>query len=71
MKFLFQAKSSSGEVVKGKIDATNTEAATLLLQEKGFVPLKIELESATPNLVKEIQHLWEGVNLRELSVFFR
>ncbi|MDD5397319.1 MAG: type II secretion system F family protein [Candidatus Moranbacteria bacterium] len=71
MKFLFQAKSSSGEVVKGKIDATNTEAATLLLQEKGFVPLKIELESATPNLMKEIQHLWEGVSLRELSVFFR
>lgn len=71
MKFLFQAKSPSGTVVKGRMEATSSESAVAILQEKGFIPLKIEKQQDVPNFVKDIQHTWEGVNLRELSVFFR
>jgi type IV pilus assembly protein PilC len=71
MKFLFEAKNSSGEIVKGRMDAINSDAAVAMLQEKGFVPLKIEKQEDVSAVVKDLQHLWEGVNLRELSVFFR
>ena len=71
MNFSFQAKSSSGEIINGRIDATNTEAAVALLQGKGFVPLKIEKEVEISGVMKDLHHIWEGVNLRELSVFYR
>jgi len=71
MKFLFQAKNSSGEIVNGKLDATSNESAISMLQEKGYTPLKIEKQEDVSALMKDISHLWEGVNLRELSVFFR
>lgn len=56
---------------EGSIDATNSEAAVQLLQEKGFVPIFVEKEKEVSGVVKDLQHIWEGVNLRELSVFFR
>ncbi|EKE19319.1 MAG: pilin biogenesis protein [uncultured bacterium] len=71
MKFLFQAKSPSGEIVNGKMDAADRDGAIAILQEKKFVPLKLEREKDSPAFMKDLQHLWEGVSLRELSVFFR
>jgi len=71
MKFSFQAKNSSGEVITGRIDATNSNAAVAMLQEKGYIPLKIEKQDDVSNTIKDFQRLWEGVSLRELSVFFR
>jgi type IV pilus assembly protein PilC len=71
MKFLFQAKSASGEIIKGKMEAQNSANAAALLQEKGYVPLKIQREQDVSAIMKDFQRLWEGVSLRELSVFFR
>ncbi|NTU50626.1 MAG: type II secretion system F family protein [Desulfobulbaceae bacterium] len=71
MKFLFQAKSMSGEVVTGKVDATNSNAAVAMLQEKGYVVLKVEKQEDVATIIKDMQRLWEGVSMRELSVFFR
>jgi type II secretory pathway component PulF len=71
MKFLFQAKNSAGEIVNGKIDATNNEAAVAMLQEKKYVILTLEKEKEVSAIMKDIQHLWEGVNLKELSIFYR
>src|SRR6266567_417043 len=71
MKYTFQAKSSTGEVVNGKIDAVSNEAAVAMLQSKGYLPLKVEKEKETSETFKDLKHLWEGVSLRELSVFYR
>ena len=71
MKFSYQAKNLSGDVQKGSIEANNSDAAVAMLQERGLLPLTIEREKETPEIVKELMHLWNGVNLRELSIFFR
>ncbi|EKE19518.1 MAG: pilin biogenesis protein [uncultured bacterium] len=71
MKFSFQAKNSNGEVVTGRIDAVSTESAIRMLQEKNLIPLKVEKKQENSELIKEIQHLWDGVNAKELSVFYR
>lgn len=71
MKFSFRAKNSNGEVREGKIDAINSDTAISILQEKGLTPLMVEQEEQVSVIVKEFQHIWEGVNLRELSIFFR
>ncbi|KKP97467.1 MAG: pilin biogenesis protein [Candidatus Moranbacteria bacterium GW2011_GWE1_36_7] len=71
MKFSFQAKSPSGEILTGEIDATTTDAAVALLQGKGLMPLKVENKREASGVMKDLQHLWEGVSLRDLSVFYR
>lgn len=71
MKFSFKAKSSSGEIREGRIEAISSEAAVAMLQEKGLVPLMLEKQVEVPSIVKDLQHLWDGVNLRELSIFYR
>jgi len=71
MKFSFQAKNSNGEVITGKIDATSSNAAVAMLQDKGYIPLSVEKQDDVSNMIKDFEHLWEGVSLRELSVFFR
>lgn len=53
------------------MEATNSDAAVAMLQEKGYIPIKIEKQEEVSAMTKDLQHLWEGVNLRELSVFFR
>jgi type II secretory pathway component PulF len=71
MKFSFQAKSPSGDMRQGRVDAVSSEAAVAMLQEKGLIPLMVEREKEVPEIVKDLQHLWDGVSPRELSVFFR
>lgn len=71
MKFLFEAKSASGEVVKGKMEAQDSNSAVAMLQAKNYVPLSIKKEEDVSAITKDLSHLWEGVSLRELSVFFR
>lgn len=71
MKFSFQAKSAEGEIKEGRIEATNSEAAVAMLQERGFVPLMLEKDKEMPGIIKDLQHVWEGVSLRDLSVFYR
>ncbi len=71
MKFSFKAKSSLGDLREGRIEATTKEAAATILQSKGMVPILIEEEKAVPEILKAVQHLWEGISLREVSVFYR
>lgn len=71
MKFSFQAKNANGEIKEGKVEATNSEAAVAILQERGLVPLIMEKETETPGILKDLQHIWDGVSLRDLSVFYR
>lgn len=71
MKFLYQAKNPSGEMQEGKIEATSREAVIALIQEKGFIPLMIEREKEVPRAVQDLLRIWNGINAKELSIFFR
>lgn len=71
MKFSFQAKNSQGEIKEGRIEATNSDAAIAMLQERGLIPLMLEKDVEVPGILKDLQHLWDGVSLRDLSVFYR
>lgn len=71
MKFSYRAKGYKGDVQEGQIEAINSATASALLEEKGLQPLMIEKEEQVPDVVKQLRHLWDGVNLRELSIFFR
>jgi type II secretory pathway component PulF len=71
MKFLFQAKNLTGEIIEGRMDAINSDSAVAMLQGKGYIPLKVEKQEEVSAIVRDFQHMWDGVSLRELSVFFR
>jgi len=71
MKFLFQAKGADGKVYDGRIDAISQSAAVSMIRDKGMVPLSVELAQAVPFMKMDLERIWEGVSLRELSVFFR
>jgi len=71
MEFSFRAKNSTGKVQEGKIEASSKDLAISILQERGLMPLMVEQGEQVPAIVKELQRIWEGVNLRELSIFFR
>ena len=71
MKFIFQAKKTNGEIINGRLDAISSDNAVAMLQEKGYIPLSVQKNEDVSVLTKDFQHIWEGVNLRELSVFYR
>jgi len=71
MRFLYQAKDSTGGVRNGTIEAFDSETAITMIQEKGLILLSIQKEEDVSGFVKAVEHLWEGVSLYELSVFFR
>lgn len=71
MRFSFQAKDSKGQLREGSIEANSSESAISIIQDKGLVPISVEQKKEVSYVIKDIQRIWEGVNTRELSVFFR
>jgi len=71
MKFIFKAKDQNGIVKEGKIEAINKEGAILVLQKNNLIPMNIFQEEKTSKLLKGFQKIWEGINQKELVIFFR
>ncbi|MEI8103560.1 MAG: type II secretion system F family protein [Candidatus Moraniibacteriota bacterium] len=77
MKFLFKAKDQQGLVVEGKVNSINEELAVQILQRNNLIPISIEHDTSDDSVVSQggfldsFQHLWEGVSLKEKSLFFR
>jgi len=71
MRFSFKAKDLKGQLREGTIEANSSESAISIIQDKGLIPIVVEQEKEVSYFVKDIQRIWEGVNARELSVFFR
>jgi type IV pilus assembly protein PilC len=71
MKFFFKAKNELGEVKEGFVDAIGEEFATEILQKNGLTVLSLTAEEHVNSLGRQLQKLWEGVNQRELAIFFR
>ncbi|MBP7822344.1 MAG: type II secretion system F family protein [Candidatus Moranbacteria bacterium] len=71
MKFFFKAKNELGEVKEGFVEAIGEEFATEILQKNGLILLSLKVEENKISLERQFQRLWEGVNQRELAIFFR
>lgn len=71
MKFTFKAKTKSGEIKEGIIDAINNEAAVSILQKNDLYPISIIKEEADKSLSKTLLKIYDRVTDKELVVFFR
>lgn len=72
MKFSFKAKTESGEMREGIVEAINQDGAIKTLQKNGLIPLVIEEQrERASGLTKSLEHLWEGASQKELMVFFQ
>lgn len=71
MKFVFKAKTDTGQERSGIVEALNREAAAQVLQNNGLTPFLVQEERRDVELVRDIKKLWEGVSQKELMVMFR
>ncbi|MBP9751232.1 MAG: type II secretion system F family protein [Candidatus Moranbacteria bacterium] len=71
MKFIFKAKNTEGMLKEGIVEADTRDAASLILQKNGLVPLSVREETQVSAAMKEISRMWEGVSTKELVAFFR
>lgn len=72
MKFTFKAKTESGDVKEGLVEAVSREAAIEILQRNGLIPLEVKTEGGgSLPLLRDLQRLWEGVSPKELMLVFR
>ncbi len=76
----YRAKSRTGAVVTGTVDADSESRAAALVREMGHLPMEIKpLTQRRPSsteagsvLVRHLVYpLWTGVNLRQLVFFYR
>ena len=71
MKFRFKAKNIEGVVKEGVIEAESRDAAASVLQNNDLVPIYVREETQVSSVMRDISRVWEGVNKKELLVFFR
>lgn len=71
MRYNFKAKTQSGELKDGTIDAANSDAALSILQKNGLFPIKLSPEKETDYFSKLLLKYYERVTDKELMVFFR
>lgn len=71
MKFFFKAKNDLGEIKEGFVEAIGEDFATEILQKNGLTLLSLVVEKNEVSFNRQFQKLWEGVNQRELAIFFR
>ncbi len=72
MKYTFKAKTETGEIKEGLVEAVSREAAIEILQRNGLIPLIVKTEGGgSLPFLRSIQRLWEGVSSKELMLVFR
>lgn len=73
MKFDFKAKTETGDLKEGIVDAVSRDVAIEILQKNGLIPIRVSAEShgGFGGALRDVQKLWEGVSPKELMVIFR
>lgn len=72
MKFTFKARTESGEIREGIVDAVDNDTAAQILQRNALIPISLVSEEASEfSAAKSFGKLWQGVSQKELMVFFR
>jgi type II secretory pathway component PulF len=72
MKFLFRAKTQTGEIREGTIEAIDVEAAAAVLQRGNLIPISLDsVEKDGFSLSQVMARYWNGVSVKEKLVFFQ
>lgn len=71
MRFNFKAKTKTGEIKTGTIDATSYDVAVNALQGKELFPIEVTAEVEKSELTKAVLKYYDRVNAKELVMFFR
>lgn len=72
MKFLFRAKTTTGEMREGTVEAVDVEAAATALQRSNLIPLSLDsAEKSGFSLPQVLARYWNGVSIKEKLVFFQ
>jgi type II secretory pathway component PulF len=72
MKFLFRAKTKTGELREGTVEALSPEVAASILQNNGLIPLSLDsTEKSGFSALRMFSRYWNGVSTKEKLVFFQ
>lgn len=71
MKFSFRAKTKTGELREGVVDASSRDAAVTVLQKNELFPISVVQEGRNKSLANAFMKSFERVTPKELMVFFR
>ena len=71
MQFTFKARTQSGEVKRGKIEAIDRDAAAQLLQKNNLVPLEVSVVKEGASLEAWIERITSSVSQKNLLIFYR
>jgi general secretion pathway protein F len=71
MKFAFKAKNVEGVMKEGVVEADSRDAASLLLQRNGLLPVSVREGEGKSLVAKDLARIWEGVSQKEQVAFFR
>lgn len=71
MKFFFRAKSGTGEIKEGIIDAANRELALELIQKNKLFLITLKEKSQTASFLDILSRYLNRVKVKELLIFFR
>ena len=69
MQFTFKARTQSGEVKRGKIEAIDRDAAAQLLQKNNLVPLEVSVVKEGASLEAWIERITSSVSQKNLLIF--
>ena len=70
MRFNYQARTKTGEIQSGVVEASSKEAALTLLQKYGFYVTLLEEIELVPFWTKKIK-IFERISKQEIAIFFR
>ncbi len=72
MKFSFRAKTKTGEIREGTIEAVDADGAAAILQRNELVPISLDSTEHTGFSVSQIlARYWNGVSVKEKLIFFQ
>ncbi len=71
MKFFFRAKSNTGKIKEGTVEAASRELALEVIQKSGFFLIALKEEKKSISLVKVFRKYTNRINVKELMIFFR
>lgn len=71
MKFTYLGRDNTGRALRGSVIANNQDEAIQLLQGKGVVPTKIEVDREGEDFLAVLNRYWEGAKTKDVVAFFR
>lgn len=70
-KYVYQAKSIDGKIVRGSIEAASDTEARIKLRAQRLIPTRMSIADAKKNYLASLENLKTRVNAKDLQIFTR